>query len=255
MLWKLINFSIDLPPEWALSARNVFPFSDCSINENFLPNFRVKTSPCPLKTESSEKDFLFEEKKEGQWRIDWKSREILCYLYPQAHLPYCISSLLVKIIKTFGENSGLYFCHSACVIRNNQAWLIPGKEGRGKSTLARLLNLRLLNEDLSLVSVQKGVLQVYSVPDPQRLEGPCPFLWEGPFPVKKIILIRREFPEGLYVLSFEDSIRYLLEEKCLLNAGETEIDILKKWTALCETLLIAYTLEKLNGVKTLLEKY
>lgn len=255
MLWKLINFFIDLPPEWTPSAKNVFPFSDFSINESSLPNFRVKASPVPLKTESSEKDILFEEKKEGQWRIDWKRKEFLCYFYPQAHLPYCISSLVVKIIKIFGENLGLYFCHSACVIKNNQAWLIPGKEGRGKSTLARFLNLPLLNEDLSLVSVQKEVLQVYRVPDPQRLEGPCPFLWEGPFPVKKIILIRREFPEGLYTLPFEDSFRYLLEEDCLLNAAGNEKDILRKWISLCETLLIAYTLEKSNGVKTFFEKY
>lgn len=254
MIWKLINFSIDLPPEWTLSAHDVFPSFNSSLEESSLVHLHVKISPHPLKRESLEAGIFFEEKKEGQWRIDWKRKEIFCYLYPLAHFPYCISSMLVKMIKLFGDNTGLYFCHSACVIKNNQAWLIPGKEGRGKSTLARLLNLPLLNEDLSLLSIQKDVLYVYKVPDPQRLDGPRPFFWEGPFPVKKIILIRREFSEGLYNLSPEDSLNYILEENSLLNTHGNEKDILKEWLTRCETLLIAYTLEKMNWVKRLLEK-
>lgn len=254
MLWSLINFSIDLPLEWTPAARDVFPSSSSLVGKTSLLHLQVKLSPHPLKAEPLEENIYFEEKKEGQWRMDWKRKEILCYLYPLAHIPYCLSSLLVKIIKICGGNADLYFCHSACVVKNDQAWLIPGKEGRGKSTLARLLNLPLLNEDLSLLSFQQNVLYVYRVPDPQRLKGPRAFFWEGPFPVKRIILIRREFPEGLYALSPEDSLRYILEEECVLNGQGKEKDILEKGVSRCETLMIAYTLSKADWVQRLLEK-
>lgn len=254
MLWKLINFSIELPPEWTPFAREVFPSSESCMEESSLLHLNVKLSPQPLKTVPLEEDVFFEEKKEGQWRMDWKRKEILCYLHPLAYIPYCISSMLVKIIKTLGDHSGLFFCHAACVMKKDKAWLIPGKEGRGKSTLARLLNLPLLNEDLSLLSIQKKSLHVYKVPDPQRLDGPRPFFLEGPFPVKKTILIRREFPEGLYHLSPEDSLSYILEEECVFNNPCEETDFLKKWVTQCETLLIAYTPEKTEWIQRLLDK-
>lgn len=253
MLWKLSHLSLELPPEWSSAAEEVFPLS-ADYQETGSRFFRLIISPHPLSGEPFGENVLFEDKKEGQWKIDWGNGKIFCYLNPGVHLPYCLSSLLVKIIKNSAGNSGLYLCHSACVIKNNQAWLIPGKEGRGKSTLARLLNLPLLNEDLTLVAVHQNHFYAYRVPDPQTLHESRPFFWEGPVPIKKIILIRREFPEGLYLLSPEEALRFILEEKCLLNHQGDEREILGKWGTLCETCMIAYTPEKPEWIRKLLDK-
>jgi hypothetical protein len=105
--------------------------------------------------------------------------------------------------------------HAACVVENGRAILIPGKEGRGKTTLSRNLpGVAVVNDDLSLVLLDpaSGRFCAYRVPDPENLDGKTPFAWEGPWPLSTIVFPRRERPRGIYRLTPQEAFTHGTEE-------------------------------------------
>ncbi len=138
---------------------------------------------------------------------------------------HCLNILLINIIKLLGLQFKTFLLHSATVINKEEAFVIPGKQGRGKTTLSQnLKEYSILNDDLSLIVKEAGNWVVYKIPDPLHLLKTDPFLWQGPFLIKKIIFIRNNSRKELKQLITDNAFKAFFEENPSLFVANHNAD-------------------------------
>lgn len=149
------------------------------------------------------------------------SSEMAVGITEHAHPPLLLGQLMMAYIKHYGYLHGLYLCHAASVRYQEKVLLIPGKEGRGKTTFCRQLPaVCMLNEDLTLIQFQDNVQNIYVIPDLHRLDvQPEPFKWRGPFGLTATVFLRREPPYGLSRLNEVRAQQCLLEDNPVRRFG------------------------------------
>jgi hypothetical protein len=219
-LWQALNFQIFLDVKYRAAALEVFPNTK-KIIEKKTP---ISIAILPL----SPKNIAFAAKKTPLKRLHsglWGGKHLhfFHYIKQPLHPPALLSTILMQLVKTIGLRFNVALLHSACVVMYGKAVIIPGREGRGKTTLAKLLPGRILNDDLSLIAQnESGNFEVYRVPTHQDLASPNPFTWEGPFVLERLIFLRRDNPRGIEVLHYRSAKKHLLEEGPFLEFPESE---------------------------------
>ncbi len=83
--------------------------------------------------------------------------------------PYVLTSFLRMIYAIKIINSGGLFVHAASFVRDDRAYLFPGKSGAGKSTLSRIAasadpKISVLSDEISYISIERGKVFAYSTP-------------------------------------------------------------------------------------------
>ncbi len=223
-LWRALNFQVLLDEGYRAAALEVFK-SPKKI-ESAKP--RISVSILPLseqKTLSGEVNLSWKSLHSGLWAGDLEGLRFWHFIKTPLHPPQLLSAILMQLIKSIGLRFDCALLHSACVLQDGKALVIPGKEGRGKTTLSRLLPGRILNDDLTLIAKnESGGFEAYCVPTHQDLSGSHPFTWEGPFALKRVIFLRRENPRGVVDLKNTSAKTHLLEEGPFLEFPESEKD-------------------------------
>ncbi len=221
-LWQALNFHILLDPRYREAAFEVFQ------NSKKIESVRTSISVTiePLSQKKISKQTALKPLHSGLWGGDTDNLRFWHFTKQAQHPPALLSTILMQLVKVIGLRFGSALLHSACVVENGKAFVIPGKEERGKTTLSRLLPGRILNDDLSLiVKNESGNFDVYRVPTHQDLNAPNPFTWEGPFVLERLIFLRRENPRGVIQLNYDSAKTHLQQEGPFLEFPESEKEI------------------------------
>lgn len=217
MIWNVFNFRIFLDEKYEQACNEVYinPGVKNSQKGKYQEIF-LRLHETSLPQEDHEIPGQFEvQLKTGRLVYDPSSGIWDYYQEIPLHMPALLNLILLKLIKLTGPRHGMFLVHSACVLKNGKAFLIPGRQGRGKTTLSRaLIDCPIVNDDLSLVSLEAdtGKALVFRVPAPESVGRTNPFLWEGPYDLGKILFLRREYPRGLRKLSWEEARKLWSEE-------------------------------------------
>lgn len=238
MLWNIINFNIEIPQKFKTNCFGVF--------KNYKNN--KKNYPCIHLsfTDSIKKNnLLIKPLKTGILACDTDN---LKFYYNQKipfHTKALLNLLLLQIIKIIGFKFDLILLHSACVVKNGKACLIPGAQGRGKTTFSRLVCCdKILNDDLSLAAYDHSMDKIVAckVPSPEDMDKQNPFLWEGPFPVEKIFFLRRELKPGIKKITKKQAFNHFEEE------GNTYNKLIKLMIDKTDLYTISYELGKNENI-------
>ncbi|MBN2144133.1 MAG: hypothetical protein JW774_05865, partial [Candidatus Aureabacteria bacterium] len=203
--------------------REVFPCIPDEERASLIKNYRLEIMQGARDIHLSGKDSYFHDKK-GRvkplsygYLIQNKESYVLHTSGKiPVHLPFFLSFLLMEIIKQFGHGHDLFLLHSACVYRGETAWLIPGKQGQGKTTLSKKLpGVSILNDDLTLTVYheEKNEFFAFKIPSPQDLDSPHPFLWYGPKKIRKILFPEKEKPFGIKELSPDETRAFCADDE------------------------------------------
>ena len=79
--------------------------------------------------------------------------------------------------------------HSACVIKNNKAYIFYGISGAGKSTVCRFSpGCAIASDDLTALRIIHGRFRAWGIPQLDRFPPPPS---HGPYPVKGLFLLKK----------------------------------------------------------------
>ncbi len=227
MKWKPFNFEFIIPKEFEKACHEVYPKKNClKFNkagaDHSSAAIRIifhdltlnqKKEAIPEKQIDHEKT-IEKKTKFGELKFTPLKNELNIFLKNVFHPPQLISSILMQLIKMIGIKYDCFLIHSASVSVNKKAILIPGKQNRGKTTLSKNIpKARMINDDLSLiVKDYTNNFYIFKIPEINDLTNKKPFLWDGPFELKKIFFIRRDKESFIKPLKTSEAIKSLNEE-------------------------------------------
>jgi len=215
MLWQLFNFKIILDEKFKPACEAIRTDStSCNKIIDSRNLIKLKILPSEVKDLSQLQDYSSKLIRYGELYFNLENLNLFFfYDNNNFNILNCLNILLINIIKLSGLKYKTFLLHSASVVKKEHALIIPGKQGRGKTTLSKnLKEYSILNDDLSLIVKEDENWVTYKIPDPLHLLNTDPFLWQGPFLIKKIIFIRNKTETGLKKLSPDNALRAFFQE-------------------------------------------
>jgi len=251
MLWQPFNFKIILDKRFKNFCEIIRNGSTSDSQVSHTKKLiQLEILPAKTKNQTLLQDYTSKQIRYGELYFNLQILRLqFFYNDDDFDVLHCLNILLINIIKLLGLQFQTFLLHSATVIKKKEAFVIPGKQGRGKTTLSQnLKKYSILNDDLSLIVKEARNWVVYKIPDPLHLLKTDPFLWQGPFSIKKIIFIRNNYKEKLKKLVTDNAFTAFFEENPSLFVANHNIDqqnmyqnLIKDLITNTDSFLVSYT--------------
>ncbi|MCX7957431.1 MAG: hypothetical protein N3B13_00095 [Deltaproteobacteria bacterium] len=161
--------------------------------------------------------------------------------------PYVLTSLLRMVYAIKAVSSGGLFVHAASFVRDNKAYLFPGKSGAGKSTLLKIAvssdpDIEPLSDEISYIAIEKGRPFAYSTPFWGNTKIRGHYIKA---PLRKIFFIRQSAKNYKRRTENDETIKNMLENSLYASVDResfmNSFETIKKIVAKTENSLLFFT--------------
>lgn len=204
-IWEVLNLMIAIPDTLKDSVQLT-----AGIITTGKPSYRLsisdKSGNIPFKP------FIEKKMRWGTIFISRLKEAFHLSLENEHYIPAVLSDFLVYLLKNITTHSFLF--HSASLVYNNKAYLVPGQADRGKTTLTKhLAEEYVLDDELCALYKDRQIgISLISLPPIPPSDIKQPYKWRGPYPLERLIFLRRSARREISNIASSEADLLLKEE-------------------------------------------